>query len=207
MEAVDIIINLVKEQSQKIPVLKKEDIDHAIERLSSSRGQQNSLTGTLADILPELSVFLTDQADYYGSSFERFMINIREQDPRGLEVSILHNNGFNACMLFHENNGSFTLVGKFSSEKQTTYNDSGIKAQNQANFTQALIHFEKGFEIADASKNIQADIKDRMATCCMELGRYKEAVAHWESALGMKAWDIDEQEAIEADIHKAKSLM
>lgn len=101
----------------------------------------------------------------------------------------------------------YSLAAKLEPTKQSHHNNLGIVYQNTKNFAEALRCFNSGFENPNASKDDQANMKDRMATCCMELGRFADAIKHWEAALSMRYWYDDERSAVEADIRKARAKL
>jgi len=208
MNRVTGILGEVDAKSQKLHAVRKEDVEFLFNTLSNRRGYRDKVYKPFKEILQLIEDFLEYQLNYFGPSFEQFQVRSQNK-PEGLEILIIHKNGFNACGLFKVISEAdlFCLMGNFldSEENQSTFNDLGIQAQNRGDFAAALDYFEKGFKIGNSSQSAKADIKDRMATCCMELGRNKDAVKYWEEALQMKNWYPDERAAIEADIRRAKS--
>jgi len=205
------ILQEIEQALSRLPVVPKNEIESVFQDLANRRGYREKIYKPLQEILAVTEKWIDSEIGFYGNSVREIKSSL--QGNQSIEILLIHNKGFNACVLFKTNVGlilkteGYCFLGSIRDPEndQPTCNDLGIKAQDRGDFATALVWFEKGFKIGNSSQSAKADIKDRMATCCMILGRYKDAVKYWEEALTMKNWYPDERAGIEADLRKAKA--
>lgn len=207
------ILNDLQQKAKELIAVKKSETETVFKQLSDRRGYRNKVYKPFNEILSVLENWIDSELDFYEYSFEQFQLST--QSNNSIEIQLIHKNGFNACVLFKTSTGliskkdTYCFLGSIrdSENDQEKYNELGILAQNSGDYKTALAYFKKGFKIGNSTQSAKADIKDRMATCCMNLNKYKDAIKNWEEALSMKNWYPDERAALESDLQKAKEAL